>query len=146
MATGVSTQVASDLEQAVPIEYQLGPVWGSNGVVFVSHSIVGVYFFPIEGAGLAKGTVAPAEASPVASPVGDLGTLAVGSDATTTGIAPIFAGPDAESPVVYLLPPNHVVHILAEPVTDEEGEWYPIFDPGTQIIGYIQANLLEEGD
>jgi Tol biopolymer transport system component len=135
LATGEATMVASDLEAAVPIEYALGPVWASNGLVFVSKSIVGAYFFLIDGAG--TGQVAPMTAPPEAA-------FAVGSDVQTNGIAPIFAGPDAAAPVAGILPPNHVVHILAEPIENDEGIWYPVFDPESQIIGYVQANRLKE--
>ena len=66
----------------------------------------------------------------------------MGADAITTGIAPIYAGPDTESPMAVFLPPNHIVRVLADPVENDEGIWYPIFDPQSQIIGYIQANRL----
>lgn len=142
LATGAATHVASGLENAVPIEYALGPVWASNGLVFVSMSITGAYFFPIEGAG--AGPAASSAATPVASPASQTAEFAVGTDVQTDGIAPIFAGPDADSPIVDFLPPHHVVHVLAAPVENDEGVWYPIFDPDSQIIGYVQASRLQE--
>ncbi len=51
LSTGESTVVATGLEDAISVEYGLGPVWGSNGLVFVAHTVVGAYFFSIEGAG-----------------------------------------------------------------------------------------------
>jgi hypothetical protein len=110
-------------------------------MVFVARSLDGYYLFPVTGAGAAA--ISQPDATPLATPVAGDGTLAVGADAVTTGIAPLFAGPDSESPMIAFLPPNHVVRVLAEPIENAEGVWYPVFDPGTQIIGYLQANRLE---
>jgi len=143
LATGVSTEVASDLDAAVPIEYALGPVWGANGLVFVARSVVGAYFFPIEGAGIAG---APgATPLPVAgSPVSGTAAFAVGSEPQTNGATPIFAAPDANAIVVGFLAPDHVVQVLAAPIENSQGVWYPIFDPDSQLIGYVQASRLQE--
>ncbi|HET9660972.1 MAG TPA: hypothetical protein VFP05_11625 [Thermomicrobiales bacterium] len=140
LASGESTEVVSDLADAVPILAGLGPVWAADGTVFVARSLTGYCLFPVTSAGLAA--IPQPDATPGATPVA-VGTLAVGADAVTTGIAPVFAGPDSESPMIAFLPPNHLVRVLAEPIENDEGMWYPIFDPGTQIIGYIQANRLE---
>jgi WD40 repeat protein len=140
LTTGESTEVASDLENAVPVVAGLGPVWAADGTVFVARSLDGYYLFPVTGAGAAA--ISQPDATPLATPVAS-GTLAVGADAVTTSIAPLFAGPDSESPMIAFLPPNHVVRVLAEPIENAEGVWYPVFDPGTQIIGYLQANRLE---
>ena len=56
LSTGESTVVATGLEDAISVDYGLGPVWGSNGLVFVAHTVVGVYFFSIEGVGTADGS------------------------------------------------------------------------------------------
>jgi len=140
--TGESTQVASDLEYAMPIEYALGPVWGSNGLVFVAKSLVGAYFFPIEGAGTA-GAPEATPVPPAGSPVSETAEFAVGSEVQTTGATPIFAVPDANATVVGFLAPNHVVQVLAAPIENGQGVWYPIFDPDSQLIGYVQAGRLQ---
>jgi Tol biopolymer transport system component len=140
LASGQSTEVASDLALATPIELGLGPVWASNGTVFVARSLTGYYLFPIEGAGLSA--ISQTTLTQSATPASSAGTLPVGADAITIGIAPLFAGPDTESPLVVFLPPNHIVRVLADPVESDEGIWYPVFDPGTQVIGYLQANRL----
>ncbi len=140
LATGQSTEVASDLDFAIPIELGLGPVWATDGMVFVARSLDGYYLFPITGAGLSA--VSQPAATPLATAVAGSEPLTVGADAITTGIAPIYAGPDTESPMAVFLPPNHIVRVLADPVENDEGIWYPIFDPQSQIIGYIQANRL----
>jgi Tol biopolymer transport system component len=142
LASGQSTEVASDLDAAAPIELGLGPVWASDGTIFVARSLDGFYRFPVTGAGIS--TISQPDAIASATPEPAAGTLAEGADVVTTGIAPIFAGPDAEAPVVHFLPPNQIVHILGAAVENEEGTWYPIFDPQTQIIGYVQADRLEE--
>lgn len=140
LTSGQSTEVASDLDFAVPIELGLGPVWASDGMAFVARSLTGYYLFPIEGAGLSA--ISQTSLTQSGTPVSSAGTLPVGADAITIGIAPLFAGPDTESPLVVFLPPNHVVRVLADPVENAEGLWYPVFDPGTQVIGYLQANRL----
>jgi Tol biopolymer transport system component len=137
LATGEATNVASDLEGAVPIDHGLGPVWGTDGTVFVAWHVVGAHFFPIEGAGL--GAVPALEASPVSGQSG----FAPGTTAYTNSLTPVFAGPDANATVVSLLAPNRPVHILGDPVQNEQGAWYPILDPETQIIGYVHASRLE---
>jgi hypothetical protein len=142
LASGQSTEVASDLDAAAPIELGLGPVWASDGTVFVARSLDGFDRFTVTGAGIS--TISQPDAIASATPEPAAGTFAEGADVVTTGIAPIFAGPDAEAPVVHFLPPNQIVHILGAAVENEEGTWYPIFDPQTQIIGYVQADRLEE--
>ncbi|MCA9859023.1 MAG: PD40 domain-containing protein, partial [Thermomicrobiales bacterium] len=142
LATGESTQVASDLEDAVPVYYGLTPVWGTNGTVFVSWNVIGAHFFPIEGAGLSGGAT-PAESTPETSSASGLTGLSTESEMVTNGITPVFAMPDPEATVVTFLPPGHTVHLLAGPVTNAAGMWYPMYDPDSQVIGYIQASRLE---
>lgn len=139
LRTGAATQVATDLVGATPVDFALGPVWGTNGVVFVAQFVTGAFFFPIEGAGLGSPAVS-GPATAVASPA----TLAVGADVQTIGVAPLYAGPDPASPIAGFLPPNQVVRILAEPVVTGDVVWYPVFDPQTMIIGYVQGNLLQD--
>lgn len=141
LATGESTQVASDLEDAVPVYYGLTPVWGANGTVFVSWNVIGAYFFPIDGAGISADF--EVDTSKSGTPVAAAGEFAEGDDVVTNGVTPIFAGPDIESPLAYVLPAGRIVHILGDPVYNEEETWYPIFDPVTQIIGYVPADRLE---
>ncbi|MEZ4532921.1 MAG: DPP IV N-terminal domain-containing protein [Thermomicrobiales bacterium] len=137
LETGASTEVAADLESAVPVAFGLGPVWGTDGTVFVAWNVIGAYFFPIDGAGLATTASPVTEQSTQASTV-----FAPGDTALTTGMTPIFAAPDANATVVHILAPNNTVQILGEPVTNEQGTWYPVLEPETQIIGYVQATQL----
>ena len=139
LATGEATIVATGLQDAIPIDYSLGPVWASNGLVFVSRGVTGAYFFPIVGAGL-EGT---APASPVAaSPVAGAPEFAPGDELRTTGIAPMFSGPNADASIVAFLPPDRVVQVLAAPVHNDQGDWYPVLDPESHVIGYVQGNRL----
>ncbi len=140
LSTGESTEVASELDRAVPIDYALGPVWGSNGTVFVAYNVVGAYFFSIAGTGIPAPS-RPDSASPVAP--ANTGALTVGADVVTTGIAPVFAGPDPGAAIVATLPPGHMVQVLAGPVENASGVWYPIVDPRSQIIGYVEASRLQ---
>jgi Tol biopolymer transport system component len=138
LTTGEAVEVASGVEEAVPIDYGLGPVWGADGTVFVAWNVIGAHFFPIEGAGTAA--IAPvAEGTPISG----ADTLAPGSTAVTNGMTPVFAAPDAASTVVHILAPNSAVQILSQPVENEQGTWYPVLDPDSQIIGYVQASRLE---
>ena len=75
LTTGESTEVASDLLFAAPIELELNPVWASNGLVGVPKEARGFSFFPIDGIGLGQ-AVTPVEASPIAS--GNTGGVPVG--------------------------------------------------------------------
>ncbi len=138
LTTGEATQVASAIEDAVPIAYGLGPVWGSDGTVFVAWSLIGAHFFPIEGAG-----TSPVAIASEGTPVSEASALAPGSIAVTNGMTPVFAAPDANATVVNILVPNRTVQILSQPVNNAQGTWYPILDPETQIIGYVQASRLE---
>src|SRR5690606_10895981 len=121
LETGASTEVAADLESAVPVAFALGPVWETDGTVFVAWNVIGAYFFPIDGAGLATTASPVTEQSTQASTV-----FAPGDTALTTGMTPIFAAPDANATVVHILAPNNTVQILGEPVTNEQGTWYPV--------------------
>jgi Tol biopolymer transport system component len=134
LSTGESIEVISDLEDAIPIEYELGPVWGTDGTVFVAWNVIGAHFFPIEGAG-----TGPVEVTPV----NGTSAFAPGDTAITNGMTPVFAAPDANATVVHILAPNRAVQILGEPVENAQGTWYPVLDPETQIIGYVQASRLE---
>lgn len=138
LTTGESIEVISDLDDAVPIEYELGPVWGTDGTVFVAWSVIGAHFFPIEGVGTGPATP-PAQVTPVT----EASTLAPGATTVTNGMTPLFAAPDANATVVHILAPNRSVHILGAPVQNSQGTWYPVLDPETQIIGYAQASRLE---
>ncbi len=138
LSTGEATKVASGLEDAVPIEYGLSPVWGTDGTVFIARNVVGAYFFLIEGAGMS-----PVTSVVEGTPVSKTSALAPGSTAITNGMTPVSAAPDANATVVNILVPNHVVEVLSQPVKNEQGAWYPILDPDTQIIGYVQASRLE---
>lgn len=140
LATGTQTMLLDELEDAT-IEPGLTPTWGANGNAAIGQGIGFGYLTTIEGIGL------PAASSPAtaaASPAAGTPIFAANSDVQTSGLAPMFAGPDANSPVVAFLPPDHIVHVLAEPVQNDQGVWYPVFDPETQIIGYVQANRLKE--
>ena len=119
------------------------PSWGANGTVLLGRGIGGGYLFPIEGIGLSGISTASAP-SPIASPA--TGEFAPGSEAITTELTPVFAAPDPNATVVLLLVPNQTVHIVSEPVENEFGRWYPVVDPDTQTIGYVQANRLGTAD
>lgn len=138
LSTGLATEVEPAIEGAVPIEFGLGPVWGSDGTVFVAWNVTGAHFFPIEGAG-----TGPVAATGSANPIGAPDALTPGDTAVTNGMTPLFAAPDANATVVYILVPNSTVQILGAPVVNEQGTWYPVLDPASQIIGYAQASRLE---
>jgi len=74
----------------------------------------------------------------------ETGAFAVGSEAQTTGATSIFAAPDANAIVVGFLAPNHLVQVLTAPTENRQGVWYPLFDPDSQLIGYVQASRLQE--
>lgn len=138
LRTGEQTMLVESLEGAT-IEPFLTPTWGANGNAMVARGTGAGYLIPIEGIGL-TGVAAPAQASQVASPVA--GAFAPGSTAMTTELTPVFAAPDPNAPVVLLLVPNQMVQIVSEPVENEFGRWYPIVDPATQTIGYVQEARL----
>lgn len=146
LATTTQTLLLDNLDNAAD-EPGLTPSWGANGNVALRHGAGTGYLTSISGIGtdiVATPAAVPTSPANQGTPAGGAVQFAPGSDVQTNGIAPIFAGPDAESPIVAFLPPNHVVHVLTEPIENDEGIWYPVFDPESQIIGYVQASRLEE--
>jgi Tol biopolymer transport system component len=138
LRTGEQTLVIDELED-VTVELFLTPTWGANGNVMVARGSGGGYLTSIEGIGV-SGVSTAGVSDPVASPVS--GEFAPGSEAITTELTPVFASPDPNAAVVLLLVPNQTVQIVSEPIENDFGLWYPIVDPDTQTIGYVQADRL----
>lgn len=138
LASGEQQLLIDGLDDAW-LELGVMPSWGANGAVLLGNGSHGGYLFMIEGIGL-SGSSPASVPSPVASPAN--GTFVPGSEAVTTELTPIFAAPDPNATVVLLLVPNQTVQIVSEPVENEFGRWYPIIDPTTQTIGYVQEARL----
>lgn len=137
LATGAQTMVLDDIESAF-METGLTPSWGANGNAAIAYSDGGVSVTTISGIGTAPVAIP----QPTASPMLAAGTLAPGASATVAGLAPVFAAPDPNAVVVLMLAPNDTVQILGAPIENDFGVWYPVIDPDTQTIGYVQANRL----
>ncbi len=130
-----------EIEDAV-LAYHLMPSWGANGAVLLGNGTDGGYLFTIDGIGLSS-IPAVATPAPSGSPVaGADGGFAEGSTAVAIGIAPMFAAPDPSAAVVLVLTPGADIQIIGELVQNDFGPWYPVVDPATQTIGYVQADRL----
>jgi hypothetical protein len=143
LTTGESLEVASDLPFASPIEIELSPVWASNGLVGVPQEARGFAFFPIDGIGLSATPPAATPdtgASPIASSAGN--DFAPGDAVVAIGIAPLYAAPDPSATVVLVLTPGAEMQILGAPVENDFSRWYPVLDPATQTIGYVEAGRV----
>lgn len=138
LATGEQFLVVDALENAT-VEPFHTPTWGANGNVMVGRGIGSGYLTSIDGFG-AGDPAATGVGDPAASPVS--GAFTPGTEAMTTESTPVFAAPDPNAAVVLLLMPNQPVLIVGDPVENSFGLWYPVVDPDTQTIGYVQASRL----
>jgi hypothetical protein len=105
----------------------------------VARGIGGGYLLSIDGIGV-RGAATTGTPDLAVSPVA--AGFVPGTEAMTTELTPVFAAPDPNAAVVLLLVPNQTVLIVSDPVENEFGLWYPVVDPDTQTIGYVQANRL----